>query len=146
LGIGNNPGEYPDWTLAQNAADYTSKTLQVLVLPVQVVGEHIFYNGSAWDNNDPGPNAGDDDAIAPDKSALHRGGVATFANYTSYSRGINGIMVDIAGLPGNPATGDFTFKVGNDNNPAAWAVAPAPTSVTVRRGAGDNGSDRVTLI
>jgi sialate O-acetylesterase len=33
LGIGNNPGEYPDWTLAQNAAQYTTKVLQVYVLP-----------------------------------------------------------------------------------------------------------------
>ena len=49
----------------------------------------------------------------------------------------------------NPAAltaADFQFKVGNDNNPAAWTAAPAPASVTVRSGAGTNGSDRVTII
>jgi Leucine-rich repeat (LRR) protein len=33
IGIGPNPGGYPDWTMAQNAADYSSKVLQVYVLP-----------------------------------------------------------------------------------------------------------------
>ncbi|MCK4275121.1 MAG: hypothetical protein KAX78_01300, partial [Phycisphaerae bacterium] len=33
-----------------------------------------------------------------------------------------------------------------DSSPAGWVAAPAPTSVTVRPGAGAGGSDRVTLI
>jgi hypothetical protein len=41
---------------------------------------------------------------------------------------------------------DFEFKAGNDQTPAAWGSAPAPVSVTVRRGAGVGGSDRITLI
>ena len=106
----------------------------------------IFYNQSAFDGNDASANAGDDGAIATDKTALLPGQTATFANYTSYSRGINGVMVDIASLPGTPAAGDFAFKVGNDNTPSGWSAAPAPTSISVRSGAGVNGSDRVTLI
>src|SRR5687767_14681429 len=89
-----------------------------------VVAHHVFYNQSAWDGNDAAANAADDAAIATDKSALLPGQTATFANYTSYSRGINGIMVDIAGLPvglgSGPGPTDFTFKIGNDNNPAGW--------------------------
>ncbi|MHC4295020.1 MAG: hypothetical protein ACYSTL_05490, partial [Planctomycetota bacterium] len=69
-------------------------------------------------------NPADDNAIATDKSALLPAQTATFANYISYSRGINGIMIDIA-------------------NPGG---VPTPTSVTVRAGAGVGGSDRVTLI
>jgi hypothetical protein len=106
----------------------------------------VFYNNSAWDANDPGANSNDDNAIAPDKIALLPGGVASFANYTSYSRGINGIMVDIAGLAGTPTTDDFLFNVGNDNSPAGWASAPAPSIIAVRPGAGTGGSDRVTII
>ena len=113
---------------------------------VEVTGRLVFYNRSAWDGNDPAANANDDNAIAPDKTALLPGGTATFANYTSYSRGLNGIMVDIANLPGTPTASDFTFKVGNDNTPALWSAAPAPASITVRAGAGTGGSDRVTLI
>ncbi|HOB97656.1 MAG TPA: cadherin domain-containing protein, partial [Verrucomicrobiota bacterium] len=112
----------------------------------QVVGRHIFYNQSAWDGNNAAANISDDTAIAPDKQALLPGQTATFVNYTSYSRGINGIMIDIAGLAGTPTVDDFGFKVGNNNDPTTWAQAPLPTSISVRTGAGVDGSDRITLI
>ncbi len=112
----------------------------------EVVGRHIFYNASYFDGNDPDADVQDDAAIAPDKVALLPGQTATFANYTSYSRGINGIMVDIAGLPNTPTAGDFTFKVGNDDNPGGGSQVPEPTSVTVRPGDGAGGSDRVTIV
>jgi hypothetical protein len=54
--------------------------------------------------------------------------------------------VDILALTGRPTASDFTFKVGNDNNPTSWATAPSPTSVTLRAGAGVGGSDRITII
>ncbi len=111
-----------------------------------VEGRYVFYNNSYWDGDDPAANASDDAAIAPDKTALLPGGTAAFANYTSYARGINGVMVDIDGLPGAPTASDFTFKVGNDSAPAGWATAPAPSSITVRAGAGAGGSDRITII
>ncbi|MBL4702838.1 MAG: hypothetical protein JKX85_16460 [Phycisphaeraceae bacterium] len=57
------------------------------------------------------------------------------------------MMVDILGLASNSlSASDFTFAVGNDSNPASWSAALAPTSVTVRAGAGVNSSDRVTMI
>ena len=55
-------------------------------------------------------------------------------------------MIDVSGAGQTPTAGDFMFKVGNDSNPTGWAAAPAPTSVTVRAGAGTGGSDRVTII
>ncbi|MGA2060941.1 MAG: hypothetical protein ABSG67_10700, partial [Thermoguttaceae bacterium] len=57
-----------------------------------IAGRYIFYNNSKFDA------AGDSGAIATDKTALLPGQTATFANYTSYSLGINGIIVDIQGL------------------------------------------------
>ncbi len=105
-----------------------------------VVGQHIFYNNSCWDRQS------DDSAIAPDKQALLPGQAAAFANYTSYSRGINGIMVDIEGSLGAVTANDFTFKVGNNSNPGSWAPAAAPQSVEIRTGAGLNGADRISLI
>ncbi|MCI0535442.1 MAG: hypothetical protein L0Z50_09440, partial [Verrucomicrobiales bacterium] len=111
-----------------------------------VNAEHVFYNRSAWDGNDSTANALDDAAIATDKSALLPGGTASIANYTSYHRGLNGVMLDIDGLEGSPSPADFTFKVGNDNTPNSWAAAPAPATVTVRAGVGLANSDRVTLI
>jgi hypothetical protein len=57
-------------------------------------------------------------------------------------------MVDVRGL-GNPASlsaANFEFRVGNSDSPATWETAPAPSSVSVRPGAGKDGADRVTLI
>ena len=113
-----------------------------------VAGRYVFYNHSSLDGNNLAPTAGDDAAIAGGKQALLPNGTAGFANLTSYSRGINGVMVDVAGLPaGNgPTAADFKFKVGTSGSPGAWVISAAPTSVSVRRGAGANGSDRVTIL
>jgi hypothetical protein len=124
------------------------------ILP-KVVGRHVFYNNSKWDGHDalasgdPAANEFDDGAIATDKQALLPGQTGTFANYTSYPRGINGIMVDIQG-PADPiavADGDlseFDFRYGNDDAPDAWPTAPAPVEVAVRDIGG--GVHRVTFI
>jgi len=123
-------------------------TVQVIGVPLaEVVGRHIFYNNSAFDGNDPAPGAADDLAVATDKEALQWGAVAGFANYTSYSRGINGIMVDVAGLAVDytPTAGDFRFLVGNSEDAGDWLPAPDPAAVEVRRGAGVGGSDRITI-
>jgi hypothetical protein len=109
-----------------------------------VANIHVFYNNSSFDGRDPAANAADDAAIAADKQPLMTGGTAGFANYISYQAGINGIMVDIAGMPGTPTASDFVIKVGNDSNPAGWEAGPTPT-VNVREGAGSNGADRVSL-
>ena len=126
------------------SATSSSGILTITAPPATVVGRKAFYNNSAWDGNNSAANASDDNAIASDKTALLPGGIAAFANYTSYSRGLNGIMVDVANLPGTPTLGDFTFKVGNDNNPAGWSAASAPVSVTPRSLGG--GVTRLSLI
>ena len=121
--------------------------------PSTVAGRYLFYNNSFWDGNNPAANAADDASIAIDKTAYLPGsGPATFANVSSYDKGMNGVMVDLQG-GGNHAAitlanilNDFTFKVGNNNSPGSWAAAPNPTAVTVRAGAGSSGSDRVELI
>ena len=110
------------------------------------IGRHVFYNNSSFDGNDPAANTSDDNAIATDKQALLPGGSATFANFTSYDKGINGIIVDISALPGSVSASDFEFKIGNDSVPATWPTAPTPISVTTRTGEGAGGSDRVTII
>ncbi len=125
-----------------------------------VVDRHLFYDNSYWDGNIAGPNgidAGtdhdeDDDAIAPDKEALVGDGVAqaTSLNYTNFSGGITGIMIDVSGLA-NPAgidVSDFLFKYGNDDTPDDWTVADdsnshSPSSVSARDLGG--GVTRITI-
>ena len=130
-----------------------------ILVPVSVYGDvvarHIFYNNSKWDGHagfeagDPAANEFDDAAIATDKTALLPGQTATFANYTGYHRGINGIIVDIRGLADPSAVRDddfseFTFKVGNSDDLTQWLPAPDPADVDVRDLGG--GLYRVTIV
>jgi ELWxxDGT repeat protein len=111
--------------------------------PVSVVkGRQVFYNNSALDGHTTG--AGDDAAIAAGTVPLLPGVAASRANITNYARGINGVLIDIAGLPKSVTltAADFDLWVGNGST---WSDAPAPMSVTTRRAAGAGGSDRVTL-
>jgi hypothetical protein len=130
------------------AATPVTNSVTIKAAMATVVGRWVFYNNSAWDGNSAAANTNDDAAIALDKAALLPGRQATFTNYTSYSRGINGIMVDLQGItnPGGISLSDFLFNTGNDNSPAGWASAPAPATLSVRPGAGVNGSTRITLI
>jgi hypothetical protein len=110
-----------------------------------VAGRRIFYNNSAYDGGSPAADTRDDAAIAPDKEVLLPGSTATAANVTNYTRGINGVMVDVAGLWGDVTPADFTVRVGTGGDPSTWAAGPAPNVCSCRRGQGAGGSDRVTL-
>jgi hypothetical protein len=114
----------------------TGRAVRISRPPAAVAGRWVFYNHSASDGGNSAADASDDAAVAPDKSPLLPGRGPTFANSTSYSRGINGVMVDVARLPpGALSARDFAFN-----------VAAAPSDISVRRGAGVEGSDRVTLL
>ena len=132
-------------TTAAITVNVAADTTLTAVYASQIVGARVFYNNSAWDGENVAANASDDNAIATDKAPLLPGGTATFANYTSYSRGLNGIMIDVSSLPGTPLAADFTFKMGNDNTPGTWAPGPTPAAVGVRLDAGIGGSDRIGL-
>jgi ELWxxDGT repeat protein len=97
-----------------------------------LVGRHVFYNNSKFDGRDVAANVADDRAIATDKRALRPGGAFSFENVTSYSRGINGIMVDVSTRFDFYTDVRFSFKVGNDDSPGDWAAAPAPLAVARR--------------
>lgn len=135
----NGPTSFPG-----TSASITDGTLET-VPGAEVVDRHVFYNGSSWDT-DTGASVNDDAAIATDKEALLPGESATFTNYTSYDKGLNGVMVDIQNLQGTPTLSDFEFMIGNDDLPGDWTTNRTPTSITVRPGAGTDGSDRVTII
>jgi L-ascorbate metabolism protein UlaG (beta-lactamase superfamily) len=111
-----------------------------------LVGAHLIYNNSSFDGLDPAAGTSDVAAIASDKMRLLPGQSATFANYSSYDRGINALAIDIENLGPSPTAADFVFKVGNTPDPATWSNAPAPTGFAVRRGDGAVDSDRVTVV
>jgi len=123
--------------------EVTTAALEVLPRPT-VLQRCVFYDHSTFD--DPLRGGTDDDAIAPDKQPLLPGQRAGFANYTSYVHGINGVMIDVAHLPAGTLTDDdVQLRVGNSDDTGTWASCPETPIVTVRRGAGIAGSDRITL-
>jgi hypothetical protein len=93
---------------------------------VTVSDRRIFYNASAFDGGNPAATPGDLSAVAPDKRALLPGEAPTFANISSYSRGINGVLVRFDGIPAALTAADFEFRVGA--GPAGGAAGWAPTS------------------
>jgi hypothetical protein len=120
--VGNNFG-----SVTSNAATLTVNT------PVPtVLGRHVFYNNSAFDGNDPASNSADDAAIATDKQALLPGQKASFANVTSYDKGINGVMLDVHGLSSTTTITAANFNFATSPDGRTWTAAPAPQGVTVR--------------
>ncbi len=127
-----------------SAVDVGSPGQVPAAIPATVEAASLFYNNSSFDGG-AGASAADDLAIATNKQAYRAGtGVATQANYTNYTRGINGLMLDVVSVSTLTAA-DFTFKMGNTQTPASWGPAPAP-AITQRLGAGANGSNRITMI
>ncbi|MFP4105738.1 MAG: Ig-like domain-containing protein [Phycisphaerae bacterium] len=121
-------------------------TILSFELEPSITGRHVFYNSSAWDGNGSDVTAADELAIATDKRALRPGQTAGFANYTSYSKGINGVMVDldVVGDPSGITASDFVCRAGNSSYPSYWTEAPEPI-VTVLSGGGHGGSHRIAL-
>jgi len=132
--------------LSGNAAADTTTAELTVYHSVQIVGRHVFYNNSPLDGRNGSASSEDDNAIDPAKSALAPGQIASPANYSNFAGGINGIMVDLAGMDAEytPVPGDFGVRV-YDEQLGVWASGPAP-GVSLRSGAGLDGSDRVTLI
>ncbi len=112
----------------------------------QVVGRYLFYDQSKFDGQVAGPNAGDDAAISDKVAYLPGAGVAGAEHVSNYSRGINGVMIDITGSHPNLTADDFVFRWGaSDETYASWPLAASPSQITVRGGAGVAGSDRVVI-
>ncbi|QEG21753.1 proprotein convertase P-domain-containing protein [Mariniblastus fucicola] len=108
-----------------------------------VTTRQLFYLGSDYDTGDAF------DSVATDKQFLLPGETATFANYSSYSLGINGLALELNDLNQVPTLaniGDFfDFKVGNDDTTADWTDAPAPISLDYVSNVDASGTDQIVL-
>jgi hypothetical protein len=107
--------------------------------PSRVSRRDLFYNRSKFDGYNAAIDAKDFDAVALDKQALLPGQTATFANYTTYSRGINGVIVTLSGEVA-PTAADFVFRKGSGGSPGGWVDAGAPSGFEVRPLAGGPGA------
>jgi hypothetical protein len=144
-------GTYYYRVRAISGANTTAYTNSAEVTPATVANEYLFYYGSsAFDGSATSPTAADLNAVATDKTALVSSSTATtatFSNISSYTDGLNGILVDFptANLaPGVTFTAsDFAFKVGNNSNTSTWSTAPAPTAIATWTSGGNTYADIV---
>jgi len=116
-----------------------------LYLPgsVSIVNRWLFYNNSGFDNS-PQINQWDELARATDKTAYLPGtGPATFANISSYNKGINGLMIDLSDDHGELSLADFTFRAGRNNQPETWETFPVPNGFMIT--ALDETTHRITF-
>jgi hypothetical protein len=97
-----------------------------------VVGRYVYYGST--------PRWGD--VAAGNKSVLLPGETASFSNITTYTCGINEVVLDVANAAAY-GPGDFTARVGRSGDPNAWPQAAPPQNVTCLAGAGVGGSTRV---
>jgi hypothetical protein len=127
------------------SSDY-SNVASAVAPYTDILGRYIFYDNSRWDNEKATSNVTDGLALAPDKQALIPGETATFQNYTSFSQGITGIMIDVTNFDGSITRDDYDLRVGNSSDVNSWQPAPEPSQITMYRGFGVDGSIRLELI
>lgn len=137
---GNVSGDAPDVVLSLDLffVNFVNDTLS------RVRDRLVFYNNSVWDNFNVLANADDDSAIARDKVAAFSNQNFSFVNYTSYTKGINGLMVDFVNLasPDLLTLADFEFKTSVTSEFSE--AAPTPSDFIVRELSA--GVHRVTIV
>jgi hypothetical protein len=111
---------------------------------VEVVQRGVYYRGSSFQSS-----GGVDGAIDTSKTlaqASSSSQVMGFQNLINTTRGINGLVFDIAGIIGaGLSASDFAFRMSptgvfsnSANPPSSWANAPAPTALAVTPGSGSS--------
>ena len=128
-------------TVTITAADEdsgSSTTTFSLTAVVDVVDRKLFYNGSGFET------VGGVAAALDTSKVMLRSGATTqttaFANVSNYTRGINGAVLDVAGLASTALTAaDFILRVAPAGasgvvNPSTWTNAPTPSALVVTAG------------
>ena len=106
---------------------------------VAVVNTKVYYRDSAFANTSV------DNALDPSKVVLQSGGSSktlTYANLINTINGINGMVLDVAGLAStNLTSADFSFRISPSgifdeasNPPSVWSAAPVPSTIVVTAG------------
>lgn len=113
-----------------------STTTFVVNAAVAVTRATVYYKGSAFASG--GVDAAlDTSAVNKLVKANNTSQTMTFGNISNYSRGLNGLVFDVAGLVATTLTAaDFEFRIGNSNTPSTWASAPAPSLIQVTPASG----------
>jgi hypothetical protein len=130
-------------TITGNDEDGGSSTVTFSISARSTIATRgLYYNGAA------GSSAS---TSLSDKVALLPGQSSTFANYTNYSLGLNGFVIDVVGLPSITTDAQMAaslqFANWNGLDVAGFVALPgnAVPTVTIVAGGGTGGSARVRL-
>ncbi|MDZ4847718.1 MAG: FG-GAP-like repeat-containing protein [Pirellulaceae bacterium] len=109
-----------------------------------IENRRLFYNrstSSVFGNGSGNPI----NAIDSTKTALLPGQPSSFANYTNYARGLNGLIVDVNNLGGAVTASDFAFAVSNGISSSGFVPLSASPTLSVIPAGGLNGSSRIKI-
>ena len=118
--------------------------IQSLISGATVINRQVFYHHSTstvFGDGTGNPTG----AIDFSKSPLLPGQTIGFANYTNYSKGLNGIVIDVSDQIGTPTATDFQFSTWDGVTSAGFFLTAAAPSITVIPGGGAAGSQRVKI-
>ncbi len=129
-----------------NNLSNTLTTTIIFIAPVtpSVVNRQVFYNRSL--STVFGDGIGNPvNSIDSTKSLLLPGQLASFANYSNYSKGLNGLIIDVADFVSIPTAADFQFATWDGINTLGFEATTAIPTLTVLPGVGPSGSNRIKI-
>ena len=119
-------------------------TLKVQESVATVLNRQLFYNRSTSTIFGDG-SSNPQNAIASDKLALLPGQTTSFSNYTNYSKGLNGVVIDIANLAGTLTAADFQFAMWNGISSTGFTPSSVAATITMIPNVGVSGTTRIKI-
>ena len=130
-------------TITANDGTNTSMVSFTINANVVISQRGLFYNGAT--------GASALSSLATDKLPLLPGQSSTFANYTNYSKGLNGLVVDMAGLPATTTDVEMraSLQFAQWDGISVAGFAPLSSAIVpivlILSGSGAGGSTRVLV-
>ncbi|MEL6106621.1 MAG: dockerin type I domain-containing protein [Planctomycetota bacterium] len=126
----NLPTAIPSNSEWELVVDTVANEVRLLLVqrPAEIVARNTFYGGSSFDQTDISAS------IATDKRALLPGETSTFANYTNYNEGLNGLVLDISYLPPGTTAEEIMdrFEFATWDGIDAAGFTPLASSATIQ--------------
>lgn len=142
VGVGNNKTVTATGLIISgtDAGNYTANSTATALADITatVFKRQLFYNNSGFETVGGVPAALSTNKVLLQSSAQAQ--TTNFTNVSSYSLGLNGAVLDIAGLTASLLDPlDFILRVAPSQasgvqNPSLWGAAPVPTAIVVAAG------------
>jgi len=121
-----------------------SLSTTITLVASSVVNRQVFYNRSpstAFGDGSGNPI----NAIDTSKSVLLPGQTSSFNSYSNYTKGLNGLIVDVANLAEIPSSADFQFAIWNGFDAVGFLPLASQATISTFAGGGTSGASRVKI-